>query len=211
MDIWRPFDEPEDSYSFEQNEPENTKGKKMFVKVGENEKKLVLDAYSQSGHGGWNAVYSTLKDNTDRLPLNSRTVDYYLETGESTCIRRMQRIVREETKQAAITQPGRLDHQGESSPELARAVVTSQMRYAKKQKPEERKAEKLSYFVDSSSSDDEEAEAIKEPRPKQKKMTAREAATAAQTALTEMCKKAMKNMGFMSRVLEKLDKKLDEM
>ena len=129
MDIWRPFDEPEDFYSFEQNEPKNTKGQKMFVKVGENEKKkLVLDAYSQSGHAGWNAAYSTLKDNIDRLPLNSRIVDYYLETGESTCIRRMQRIVREETKQVAIAQPGRQDHEGESSSELTRAVVTSQMR-----------------------------------------------------------------------------------
>ena len=34
---------------------------------------------------------------------------------------------------------------------------------------------------------------------------------AAQTAHTEMCKKAMKNMDLMFRVLEKLDKKLDEM
>ena len=39
----------------------------MFVQVGENEKKLALDAYLQSGHGGWNAVYLVIVSSNSLL------------------------------------------------------------------------------------------------------------------------------------------------
>lgn len=45
--------------------------------------------------------FGTVKEKIEEVPLSSRVVDYYLERDGATTIRRIQRIVREEIKEAA--------------------------------------------------------------------------------------------------------------
>ena len=108
----------------------------------------------------------------------------------------MQRIVRQET--AAVSQNPTLSTSNESAPveeqranslSISRRVVEKQMRYAVRRTPEERRDQKLRFFVDS----DADGDAAMEPVPKKHK-TIREVTMEAQEAHTKMCGKAMEGL-----------------
>ena len=123
----------------------------------------------------------------------------------------MQRIVRQET--AAVSQnptpsssPAPAEEQRANSRAISRRVVEKQMRYAVRRTPEERRDQKLKFFEDS----DDDGDAAMEPVPKKHK-TIREVTMEAQEAHTKMCGKAVEGLEKMSRILDKLDRKLNEM
>ena len=212
--LWRPFEEA----SSRVKQPAEGRTK-MCVRVGENEIRIVMEAYLYSGNNGWNAVLRSVREKAEQLPLSSKVIDFYLDEKESSYfIRRMQRIVREETTTAAkdsrrsastSTGPPTIFIEDESTARgMAAKVVDRQMRYAKKRTPVERRQEKLNHFVASSS---EEAEAEAETPPKKKAKTIREATMEAQTTHTKMCTKALEGIRKMSSILDKLERKLDDM
>lgn len=209
MALWRPF---EDEAC--QNQPK-AKQTRMRITVGDNEKEIVMRAYMSSYDEGWHAVLEEVKETVEHLPLSSRLIDYYNQTESDTCIRRIQRIVAAELKNAAserADQTGQPHQSGEgrSSNTTPRRTTTddiieNQMRYASRKTPEQRKRARMEQFVDSADTDDE----LEQP-PRRKK-TLKEVTEETQEAHKAMCQQATESMGLMTRVLLKLEKKLDEL
>jgi hypothetical protein len=225
MSLWRPFEEYKDKTSLE---VEGKAKESMKIRVGEAEKAAVLDAYLRKSHEGWKVVLNEVKIKMSASNTNMRIQQFYIKEEENKVVRRIQRILREETKAQAVIYhktvgekrkkienvdvdvdsdnndgDGRVDKhfKGETS------LVAKQMRYARKQSPEERKKAKLSAFVDTDeSSDDEEAASCQV----KKKKTLREASLEAQESHSKMCEASMKTMGLMADVLKKLEQKLDQ-
>ena len=130
-------------------------------------------------------------------------MDYYLEATDTTVIERMQRIVREKLKGQAVSTS--------STSNAASQVIQKQMRYARKRTPEERRQQKMAEFVSSDEEEDGLGDVGNVLPPKKKAKTVRKASLEAQTAHTEMCKKANSGIALMERVLQKLETKIDEM
>ena len=73
MLIWRPFD----LHEAEEDQQPRTAGERnerLKIRVTENEKNLVMDAYNANIDQGWDAVLRHVKENVEELPLNSRVV-----------------------------------------------------------------------------------------------------------------------------------------
>ena len=106
MSIWRPFDYEPSSNAAQKNGAERHdkagRGReRMNIKVGEQEKQVVMVAYNQRCDQRWAVVLKRVQEKIEEVPLSSRVVDYYLERDEAIVIRRIKRIVREEMKEAA--------------------------------------------------------------------------------------------------------------
>ena len=203
--IWRPFAEEEEPEVIDviAEGPTEEARSRMKIKVGECERELILNVYLHCGNKGWNAVLRKVREDIKQEPLNARLVDYYLEATDTTVIKRMQRIVREEIKGQAVST--------NSTSNAASQVIQNQMRYARKRTPEERRQQKMAEFVSSDEEEDGLGDVGNVLPPKKKAKTVREASLEAQTAHTEMCKKANSGIALMERVLQKLETKIDEM
>ena len=124
--IWRPFAEEEEPEVIDviAEGPTEEARSRMKIKVGERERELILNVYLHCGNKGWNAVLRKVREDIKQEPLNARLVDYYLEATDTTVIKRMQRIVREELKGQAVSTS--------STSNAASQVIQNQMRYARK-------------------------------------------------------------------------------
>lgn len=205
MSIWRPYQEssltnPERKY----NKQDNSKGR-MKIQVGEHEKQIALDAYLICSGQGWSAVLQRVQENIDKLPLSSRLVEYYMTSEETTAIRRLKRIVREGLKEES-TATNTEQVEETSSKTISKEIITKKLKYATKRTPEERRKAKMQEFEDSDNTEGED-----ECEPKKKKQTVKEVTFEAQKAHTKMCEQATTSMAFMTKVLEKLDHKLDDL
>ena len=123
------------------------KDDRLKIKVGEQERAIVLEAYERNVNKGWDAVVQQIKVNIEKMPLSSRVVGYYLEGEPKTIMRRVRRIVREALEEAASgtstsncvqTNPNAAS--GASG--AARSVTDRQTRYAKKMHTRKKKAGK---------------------------------------------------------------------
>jgi hypothetical protein len=153
-------------------------------------------------------VLKKVQEAIEQEPLNSRVVDYYLETAEATSDKRIQRIVREQLKAASLRSTTASTSTTTTTSSAASKVIQNQLRYARKRTPEERRQAKMSEFAEISEDADEDDVM---PSKKSRKTT-REATLEAQNAHTEMCKKATAGITLMElRILNKLDRKIDDM
>ncbi|KXJ09825.1 hypothetical protein AC249_AIPGENE28318 [Exaiptasia diaphana] len=90
-----------------------------------------------------------------------------------------------------------------------REIPDKIMRYANKMVPEDRKKRKIVEYAVSSESDSQEDQ--EEKKPARKNQNLRQASFEAQIAHTRMCEQAGMAMGRMANVLDKLEKKIDDM
>ena len=91
------------------------------------------------------------------------------------------------------------------------SLIDKQMRYAVKSTPEERKRAKFQSFADSDEENnarDDHESSDEDVRPAPKKKTLREVSYEAQSAHSKMCEQATSSMSLMSKVLNKLEKKI---
>ena len=96
--------------------------------------------------------------------------------------------------------------------DMVETFTSKQLRYAKRKSPEEQKQDKLAAFsMDSSGSADDDDASRTQPPDRKKKKFAKESALEAQTAHTHMCKQASSTLTLMIGILQKLDKKLEDM
>lgn len=90
-----PSDEEEDL------KPQSNEKKERMKIVTEHEKELILEAYKERIGQGWDDDLLFIRHNVERLPLNSRVVEYYLDGEKEKVKRRIKRIVNEALKEAS--------------------------------------------------------------------------------------------------------------
>lgn len=159
---------------------------KQHPRIGNAEKRLVLQCYNTAVGNGWPAVISSARQEAAECAgLPPHVVDPYLSGHENHIKGRMQRIPK-----ACSTQ---------DVPESS-----SLIRYSTPRTPNKRKRDhKLgSEFIPSSGS------SSKEERPKEK--AKKKKTGEANEAHTRMCEQAINTMGTINKLLSKLDKKLDK-
>ena len=209
--VWRPFDVEECGTSTTTQKKQD-KNERLKIKVGEQERAIVLETYERNIDKGWDAVVQQIKVNIEKMPLSFRVMGYYLEGEPKTITKRVRRIVREALKEAASgtstsncvqTNPNAAS--GTSG--AARSVIDRQTRYAKKRTPEERRQDRMAEFVKSSESEEGGEEA---GPPAKKKTTLRDARMEAQTAHKSMCQETMASMQLINNVMKQMSRKIDE-
>lgn len=236
--LWRPF-ETDQEPSLLPSPSSSSKGAKgMKIRVCEIETEVIMDAYMHSMEQGWTAVLSRVKARIQTSAVNPSLANYYMKEQDKKVVRRMKRIVTEELKKQAVLyqktasqkrcpekefqhrveETSNADFNATSvtvNEESVDAQTTSsllidkQMRYATKSTPEQRKKDKFSAFVDSDDDkrDDDDDDDVCPPK---KKKTLREVSYEAQSAHSKMCAEATSSLNLMSKVLNKLEKKLDD-
>ena len=98
--VWRPFDVEECGTSTTTQKKQD-KNERLKIKVGEQERAIVLETYERNIDKGWDAVVQQIKGNIEKMPLSFPVMGYYLEGEPKTITRRVSRIVREALKEAA--------------------------------------------------------------------------------------------------------------
>ncbi|KXJ06860.1 hypothetical protein AC249_AIPGENE6848 [Exaiptasia diaphana] len=229
--IWRPYEESDDDEHcvYEAQEAKLGTSKQTRFRVGEKEKEMIMNSHLRNGEK-WTSVLEDVKSRVEHIPMvNASLVQFYVQEDSYKVLRRIKRIVREESKMQALLyqktqqnqhhgqrvhstltlqncQDGQQQKQTNSNEPQKGAMVNKKMRYAFKNTPEERRKQKLKSFQDSDESEsDAEQPAIK------KKKTLREVSYEAQISHKQMCESASSSLSLMNDVLKKLDKKIDEL
>lgn len=169
---------------------------KQHPRIGNAEKRLVLQCYNTAVGNGWPAVISSARQEAAECAvLPPHVVDLYLSGRENHIKGRMQRILKACSTQDVPESSSLIRY---STPRIPNKINRDHS-VTQKQAVESKLG---SEFIPSSGS------SSKEERPKEK--AKKKKTGEANEAHTRMCEQAINTVGTINKFLSKLDKKLDK-
>ena len=199
--IWRPYlaeiSEEEDVQEHLQPGTSNEVNlkTKQHPRIGDVEKRLVLRCHNTAVGNGWSAVISSARQEaTECAGLPPHVVNLYLSESESHLKGRMQRILKDTSRQDVPESSGLMRYATLRTPAKRKRDNTTKQAVVNKLNKE------FNISSDSSSEEERGKEKI------EKRKTA-DVAEEANEAHTRMCERAMNTMGTINTLLAKLEKK----